>query len=111
MKTIAVDIDGILCKEDNEYNFIEHTFKEHKIWYNNKKPIYDNIDYVNSLYNQGYIIKLFTARDEFFRPETEKWMSEYGVLYNVLVMNKIFYDVFIDDKAVNHINDLEEVLK
>jgi len=26
-------------------------------------------------------------------------------------MNKIFYDVFIDDKAVNHINDLEEVLK
>ena len=89
MKTIAVDIDGVLCElNDTEIPILEHT------------PIFDNIESVNKLYHYN-IINLYTSRDESLRFETMKWLLEHGVLYHNLVMNKLRADYYIDDKSVD----------
>ena len=46
---LCFDIDGVICNTKNSN-------------YKNSKPIKKNINTINSLYNQGYYIKLFTAR-------------------------------------------------
>ena len=48
-KTICFDIDNTICK----------TNKSHYI---KSKPIVKNIKCINDLYDQGHIIKIFTAR-------------------------------------------------
>ena len=48
-KTICFDIDNTICK----------TVKSD---YKKSKPIVKNIKCINDLYNQGHIIKIFTAR-------------------------------------------------
>ena len=48
-KTICFDIDNTICK----------TIKSD---YKKSKPIIKNIKCINDLYNQGHIIKIFTAR-------------------------------------------------
>jgi|LULM01.1.fsa_nt_gb glycerol-3-phosphate cytidylyltransferase len=87
------DIDGTICSErpDNNYNFVE--------------PHEEVIFQINSLYDSGNKIILFTHRhltwpnqEKFTREQLKKW----GVKYHELIYNKKpQYDVFIDSKAMN----------
>ena len=49
MKIICFDLDGVIC--NNTYGD-----------YSKAKPIKKSINKINSLYNKGHIIKVFTAR-------------------------------------------------
>ena len=104
-KVIAFDLDDVLCQRNIENNTIEK--------YALCEPIQRNIDIVNNLYDNGYKILIYTARgmitlkgdlnkiETVLRDITEKQLSKWGVKYHKLHMGKIFYDVLIDDKALN----------
>lgn len=104
-KVIAFDLDDVLCQRNIENNTIEK--------YALCEPIQRNIDIVNNLYADGYKILIYTARgmitlkgdlnkiETVLRDITEKQLSKWGVKYHKLHMGKIFYDVLIDDKALN----------
>lgn len=86
---IAVDIDGTIAQE-NKKNWQE---------YLKVKPIQGNIEFVNQLFDEGYYIVIHTSRPESSRLETEYWLNKNGVKFNVLVMNKLKADVYLDDRA------------
>ena len=63
------------------------------------------IEKVNSLYDEGHNIVLWTARGTVtgrdHRALTEEQLSYFGVKYHELRFGKPAFDVFIDDKAIN----------
>lgn len=88
----AFDCDGTICT------------KVERADYTQAQPIQDMIDIINHLYDDGHIIKIYTARgqttgisqEEF----TRKQLKKFGVKYHELVMDKIYYDLLIDDKSI-----------
>jgi hypothetical protein len=60
---------------------------------------------VNSLYEEGHHIVLWTARGTVTGRDlsqlTKLQLERYGVKYHELRFGKPAYDVFIDDKAIN----------
>ena len=97
IKIICFDIDNVICQtKGNNYKF--------------SKPDKTSIKIINKLYNQGFYIKIFTARymgrfKESKRQvlkkklETKKALRLWGVNYHKLIMCKPTYDLFIDDKT------------
>lgn len=109
-KTIAFDLDDVLCYRPDGY---DHLGPEK---YDYCEPFILNIDLVNSLYDDGYKIVIYTARGmtqfkgnivdiySYLYDRTKQQLSSWGLKYHQLVMGKIHYDVFIDDKAINSLN-------
>ena len=86
------DIDGTICTNTNGA-------------YPNAIPYPNIIKKVNELYDQGNEIILNTARGATtgidWRKETEVQMKAWGVKYHKLFLGKPGADIYIDDKAVN----------
>jgi uncharacterized HAD superfamily protein len=84
----AIDIDGTLCKESNEW------------WhYAKAEPIEEAINKVNQLFGQDHQIILHTARFEEDRSVTRTWLKKYKVRYHRLIMGKPRADVYVDNAA------------
>ena len=79
---IYVDIDNTICKTNS-------------MDYKNAKPIKDNIDKINKLYDEGNTIVYWTARG------TKTGINIWGCKFHELRMGKPNYDLFIDDKNLN----------
>ena len=104
MKTYCIDIDGVIA----QHNGICNTCK-----YESSTPIKENIEKINKLYDEGNIIKYFTARgmgtyhDDSQRATarwkelTELQLRIWGCKYHHLIMGKPSADYYIDDKAIN----------
>jgi mannose-6-phosphate isomerase-like protein (cupin superfamily) len=94
----CIDIDETLC----------HSIEDD---YAHSVPCPMAIAKVNKLYGEGHTIKLFTGRGSFdntdWRPFVEKQLKKWAVKYHELVMGKPHADVFIDDKAINTMDWME----
>ena len=92
---IYVDIDETICLTPGE------GIRD----YSKAAPVQKNIDKINRLYEEGNIIVYWTARGTTtgidWREVTEKQFKKWGVKYNKLELKKPYYDLFIDDKAIN----------
>ena len=109
-KTIAFDLDDVLCYRPDGF---EHLGPDK---YDYCQPYIENIDLVNSLYDDGYKIVIYTARgmSQFkgdvidiythLFSKTNDQLTSWGLKYHLLVMGKIHYDVLIDDKVLNSTN-------
>jgi len=90
---IVIDIDGTICSkvENGEY---------HKAI-----PYADRIKHINILYDEGNIIKIFTARGQWSgvdrREFTETQLKEWGLKFHELHTNKLAGDIYVDDLAVS----------
>jgi hypothetical protein len=120
-KTIAFDLDDVLCYRPNGY---EHLGPDK---YDYCEPYIENINLVNSLYDDGYKIVIYTARgmSQFngnivdiythLFTRTNEQLNLWGLKYHQLIMGKIHYDVLVDDKVLNSYNinkkDIIEFLK
>lgn len=106
-KLLAIDLDDTLCYRPKN---IEH-LKGDK--YNYCKPINENIELINKLYDAGNKIIIYTARgmftynmditlvyDKLF-DLTKKQLINWNVKYHKLVMGKHPYDFLLDDKALS----------
>ena len=104
-KTIAFDLDDVLCVRTSDVGDIEK--------YKSCKPIESMIELCNQCHDSGYKVVIYTARgmstqkgnvhDVYSKlyQLTIDQLCEWGVKYDQLVMGKIHYDVLIDDKALN----------
>lgn len=92
-----VDIDGTIC----EIKF----HPDGSVNYDAAVPLYDRIEKMNKLYDEGNEIHYWTARGSasgIDRSEiTHKQMKEWGVKYTSLKLKKPHYHLWIDDKAIN----------
>ena len=87
---IFVDIDGTICDSSESYP--------------TAKPIWENIDKINKLYNEGHIITYWTARGGNTGMDwselTANQLLEWGCKFHKLdTKTKPSWDLLIDDKT------------
>jgi len=99
MKTYCFDLDNTLCKTINGD-------------YKNSQPLSKPIHVVNTLYDKGNKIIIFTARfmgimkgdvSKVYSEGydlTKKQLDTWGVKYHELILGKPEYDLIIDDKSL-----------
>ncbi len=89
---IYIDVDNTICHTEGTD-------------YPNAKPIRQNINRFNELFEKGNTIIYWTARGMKsginWRELTERQFKEWGVKYHELRLDKPAFDVFIEDKVVN----------
>ncbi len=95
---IFIDID----------NTIFHTIGNR---YEQCTPIFKNIEKANKLFDEGHQITYWTARGcksgktaEYFNLTIQQ-LKRFNVKFHELRMGKPHFDLFIDDKNINAIND------
>ena len=100
-KTYVIDVDGTICDWEPGRD------------YTLSQPITERIKVINKLYDEGNIIKYFTARGmgrfkgrsdkaiETFHAITESQLDRWGCKYHQLILGKPSADVYIDDKGIN----------
>ena len=98
-KVICFDIDNTICTT-NRNNYLD------------AKPKYAVIKKINELYENGYYIKLFTARFMGRNQENVKkakkqgytltmiQLKKWNLKFHKLIMGKPSYDLLIDDKSI-----------
>jgi histidinol phosphatase-like enzyme len=93
--TFCFDLDGTICTQEPD-NINP---------YNKAKPYSEIIEKINELYDEGYIIKIFTARGTRtgvdWKEFTLKQLKEWGIKYHDLILGKPHADIFIDDKSIS----------
>ena len=92
-KTIICDIDGTLVKHVSPLETSKPTYK--------MELLPGTTETIAEWDIKGYNIILISGRREGARKETEKQLNEWNVKYHDLKLDKPFYDLFIDDKAIN----------
>ena len=113
-KVFCFDLDGVICSTKNSN-------------YSKSTPKKKNIIFINKLYDEGNIIKIFTARHmskckgnvqlvkKTGLKKTENQLKKWNVKYHQLIMGKPSYDLFIDDKAYgfkkNWAAELKKIIK
>ena len=116
-KIIAFDLDDVLCTRSSNEGDIDK--------YHTCKPNKKMIDILNKCYLEGYKIIIYTARgmsvhkgnvNDIYSNLYELTISQlnsWGINYHQLVMGKLHFDLFIDDKAVNsrNINEFSDIKK
>jgi len=89
-KIIYVDIDGTICTISKPYS--------------DAQPLYENIEKINKLYDEGHRIIYYTARGMSTKVDhtdiTKKQLKDWGCKFTELIMNqKPDYDLYICDKS------------
>lgn len=114
-KTFVFDIDDTIITRPAGLNHLGLDK------YNYCTPMQDNIDIVNQLYDMGHEIILYTARGMFvLKGDVQKvydnlyditveQLQSFNVKYHKLILGKLYYDYWVDDKAVN-VNDLKNFI-
>jgi hypothetical protein len=87
---IYVDIDGTICHTEGGYM--------------NAKPIQENINKINKLYDEGNIIVYWTSRGKNtgidWSQLTGEQLTKWGCKFHDVIMNsKPAYDLLICDKS------------
>ena len=93
-----MDIDETICQRETSVDFgTTHD-------YSKAKPIRENIEKINKLYDEGHTIVYWTARGSRKQIDwtvlTSKQLNEWGAKYHELRVYKPFYDLFIEDKSL-----------
>ena len=104
------DIDNTICKTKGKN-------------YKNAKPHKDVVKIINKLYDNGHIIKIFTARfmgrnndniklayKEGYKM-TFKQLKKWNLKFHKLLMGKPSFDLFVDDRALGYKKKLINNLK
>lgn len=88
-KTYIFDMDGVICEEGPTF---ERSLAE---------PIYEAIDIMQALCNQGHKIIIFTARGWAEYEMTKEWLFKHDVPHNQLILGKPIGDYWIEDRALD----------
>lgn len=118
-KIIAFDLDDVLCYREKKYDSLGANK------YNYCKPIHQNIELMNECYDNGFYIKIYTARGmTHFAGDypniisslydlTHNQLIGWNAKFHELIFGKIHYDILIDDKVrnIDEIDSLETIKK
>ena len=91
-KIYCFDIDETICKTSN-------------LNYEKSIPYFERINQINKLYDNGYEIKIYTARGSGtgidWSDLTKKQLKDWGLKYHELHFGKPNADYYIDDKGAD----------
>ena len=91
-RIIYVDIDETICTTPNSRN------------YNDAQPIKENIEKINTLYDNGNTIVYWTSRGSRKQINwyelTYRQLNMWGAKFHELRVDKPYYDLFVDDKTL-----------
>lgn len=94
-KIVYVDIDNTICKGT----------------YENPIPLYNKIEIINKLYDNGNTIIYWTARgsvsNKDWLEKTRKQLDDWGVKRHMIKVGKPNYDIFICDKTINITDNID----
>ena len=113
-KIFCFDLDNTICTTKKKNYF-------------SAKPKREAIKLINKLHSKGHTIKIFTSRfmgrnkdsqqkakKQGFK-KTQNQLKKWGLKYNILLMGKPSYDIFVDDKSYgynkNWINYYQKYIK
>jgi hypothetical protein len=82
-------MDGVICEERT-------TFERSLA-----KPIEGAIEALQGMRAQGYFITIYTSRGWQEYQSTKEWLDRYKVPYDLLLLGKPIYDLYIDDRAIH----------
>ena len=109
-KILSFDLDNVICTNTGSN-------------YKKSKPFIKVIHLINLLYERGFQIKIFTARQMGRNNEkishakkkgyifTKKQLEQWGLKYHRLIFGKSTYDIFVDDKALGFKKNQIKILK
>ena len=93
---IFIDIDSTICNTDDNLGEKKYDFST---------PIYERINKVNKLYDEGNKITYWTARGSGsgnnYETITKESLKSWGCKYHNILFGKPSYDKYIDDKSFN----------
>ncbi len=97
-KIIYIDIDETICTHDRPNPSVPCD-------YSHAKPITENIDKANKLFDEGHTIVYWTARGTVtgidWTAVTKDQLIKWGAKHHDVKLGKPYYDLFIDDKNMN----------
>lgn len=89
------DLDNTICKTIN-------------CDYENSIPIYERIEKIKELKQEGHSIFIWTERGTDSKQNytllTVKQLETWGIKYDQLIFGKPNYDIYVDDKSINVID-------
>lgn len=85
---LIVDLDGTICSEEKTYSR------------SLAKPNKGAKETLNSLYNDGHTIIIYSARTWMEYEMTADWLKKNGIKYHQLILGKPVGDYWIDDRAI-----------
>lgn len=91
MECWIFDIDGTLANGDRRQHYLQTSPKNWDGWYSEvirDKLHLDVAKFVDYGISRGIKINLCTGRDERCRVDTEKWLRDYEVKYDILYMRR-----------------------
>jgi len=113
-KTLCFDLDNVICTTKNNN-------------YQNSRPKKKVINFINQLYNEGYTIKIFTARfmgrnnDNISKAKKKGYkftlnqLRKWKLNFHKLIFGKPSFDLYVDDKSLffekNWISSFKKVLR
>jgi len=92
MSKIAIDFDNTLTTGEGSKYWVDAY---------DMYPDEGMIDIVRQLYYDGHTIIIYTARHEDVRAETQHFLDKWNVPHHALRMEKLGFDVLVDDRTVN----------
>jgi uncharacterized HAD superfamily protein len=90
-------MDGTICSEEKTYSRCL------------AKPKKGAIKVINTLFEAGNTIIIYTARSWFEYEMTVDWLKKYEIKYHQLFMGKPIGDIWIDDRAVPFKDNWNEI--
>lgn len=90
---LAIDFDGTI-------HDVDHPVKGRKMG----PPMYGVVSRINMLKEAGHTIIVHTTRDEPGRGAASDWCKFYGIPFDEITNVKPKADLYIDDKAIRHLN-------
>ena len=122
VKTIICDLDGTLADVEHRRHFIQRPKgqKDWKSFYRScvsdtlKSTVWYVVRSVMDSLEIDYDVEfvIFSGRTEVMRPETEDWLAEHGIIYDLLVMRPAkdnTPDEVLKEKWFNEMIDKETV--
>lgn len=92
-------MDGTICTEERQFSRCL------------AKPKEGAIEAINSLYEAGHVIIIYSARTWAEYEMTVDWLKRYGIKFHQLFMGKPVGDVWIDDRAITCKGNWNDILK
>lgn len=90
--TYCFDVDGTICSQTENQE------------YEKAIPNYNMIDEIKRLKNEGHTIKFYTARGmgsgKSFKELTLQQLKKWGIEYDSITFGKPSADIYVDDKAL-----------
>lgn len=88
---VLVDLDGTLANAEHRHHHIRKTPRDWDSFYAEQEADtpHDEVVAMVNCFSANYLVVILTGRREETREQTEKWLAEQEIVYNMLIMRPV----------------------